>query len=204
MERRTTFDTATADPVDVSKLMLGLVVPRPIGWVGSVDEDGRHNLAPFSFYNVVSAKPPTVVFSPGTRRGAEKDTLANVRRTGEFTLSVVTEEVADAMVLTSGDYPPDVDEFEIAGLTARRGDAVAAPLVAEARAVLECEVTQVVDVGDPPANSVVFGRVLRIHVDPQVLDGTRVRPEELKAVGRMAGDGYTTTAGSLFSRTRPR
>ena len=115
----TTFRPAELSGVDAYKLMIGLIVPRPIGWVGTVAADGTRNLAPYSFFNCVSAAPPTVIFSPG-RRGRNaaapdhKDTLSNVRSSGVFTINLVTEELAEAMNLTSGEYLPDVDEFEVA------------------------------------------------------------------------------------------
>ncbi len=202
MTDKTAFDTAALDPVDRYKLMTGLIVPRPIGWVGSIAADGRRNLAPYSFFNMVAGVPPTVIFAPG-RTQRVKDTLANVAATGEFTLNMVTQELAEAMNLTSGEYGSEVDEFEVAQLTPISGDVVAAPMVAEAKANLECRVTQIVDVGEPPTASVVFGEVLRIHVRTDLLDGTRVDHRELRAVGRMAGDGYATTAGGLFQMKRP-
>jgi flavin reductase (DIM6/NTAB) family NADH-FMN oxidoreductase RutF len=200
---KTTFDTGTLSSLDRYKLLIGLVVPRPIGWIGTVDAMERRNLAPYSFFNVVAGTPPTVLFSPGRRSGEEKDSLRAVKETGAFTVNIVTETTAEAMNLTSGDYPPEVDEFDLAGLTAVDGVDVAAPLVAEAAANLECVVTQIVDLADPPTNSVVFGEVRRIHVASDVLDGTRVIPERLAAIGRMAGNGYTRTADGLFSMERP-
>ena len=106
------------------------------------------------------------------------------------------------MNLTSGEYPPEVDEFAVAGVTAVPGEMVAAPLVAEAKANLECRVTQIVEIGDPAGAAVVFGRVLRIHVDPTVLDGTRIDHDALRAVGRLAGEGYVTTR-DRFEMPRP-
>jgi flavin reductase (DIM6/NTAB) family NADH-FMN oxidoreductase RutF len=202
--RYETFDPTGMQDVDVYKLMIGLVVPRPIGWIGTLDRNGRRNLAPYSFFNVVSGRPPTVLFSAGRRRGDAKDSLRNVMATGEFTVNIVTEEVAEAMNLTSGDYPPDVDEFDVAGLTSRPGDVEGAPLVNEAKANLECHLVRIVDLGDPVTNSVAFGEVARIHVIESVLDGTRVLPEQLRAVGRLAGSGYVTTAEVVFHMERPR
>lgn len=183
---------------DRYKLMTGLIIPRPIGWVGTVDASGGHNLAPYSYFNVVAATPPTVIFSSGRPQGRIKDTLANVIATGEFTLSIVDEELVVAMHESSGDFPPEVDEFDEVGLTAVKGEAVSAPMVAEARANLECRVVQIVDLGDPASASVVFGDVLRIHIANEVLDGTRINHAALRAVGRIAGNTYVTTADSLF------
>ena len=180
------------------KLLTGLIIPRPIGWVGTVAADGTRNLAPYSYFNAVAATPPTVIFSTGRPQGRIKDTLANVTATGEFTLSIVDERLTDAMHATSAAYAPEIDEFTETELTATWGDEVHAPFVAEARAALECRVSQIVDLGDPVSASVVFGDVLRIHVADGVLDGTRIDHRELRAVGRIAGTTYVTTADSLF------
>lgn len=190
----TTFDMATLDPHDGYKLLTGLVVPRPIGWVGSRSADGRDNLAPFSFFNVVAASPPTVIFAPTGQPDARKDTLTNVRASGEFTLSVVTAELLDAMNATSVDAPPEISEFVHAGLTPEPGTLVDACYVGEARAAMECRVTQIIDVGSAPmGSSVVFGEVAIIHVDDQLLDGTRIDQAALRAVGRHVGGLYSHT-----------
>lgn len=195
---RTTFDMAEMASTDRYKLLTGLIIPRPIGWVGTVDEQGAYNLAPYSYFNVVAATPPTVVFSSGRPQGRAKDSLANVIATGEFTLSIVDEDLVDAMHQTAERYPPEVNEFDEVGLSARPGDTVAAPFVAEAKAALECRVSRIVDLGDPATASVVFGDVLLVHVAGEVLDGTRIDHSLLRAVGRIAGTTYVTTAESLF------
>lgn len=196
---KTTFDTTDLAGIDRYKLMTGLIIPRPIGWVGTRDATGRHNLAPYSYFNAVAATPPTVVFSTGRPGGRIKDSLANVLATDQFTLSIVDEERVGAMHASSADFPPEVDEFEEVGLTAINGEVVAAPMVAEARANLECRVIQIVDLGDPVTASVVFGNVVRIHVANHVLDGMRIDHAALRAVGRITGDTYVTTADSLFN-----
>jgi flavin reductase (DIM6/NTAB) family NADH-FMN oxidoreductase RutF len=195
---KTTFDTAEMAGIDRYKLLTGLIIPRPIGWVGTIDVAGNHNLAPYSYFNTVAATPPTVLFSTGRPDGRIKDSLANVIATGEFTLSIVDESLVAKMHASSEQYPPDVDEFAKVGLTAIIGDVVAAPMVAEAKANLECRVSRVVDLGDPVTASVVFGDVLLIHVDSSLLDGTRVNHAALGAVGRITGTTYVTTADSLF------
>lgn len=202
-EAKTAFIPADLGQVDRYKLLIGLVVPRPIGWIGTRGEDGSRNLAPYSFFNVVAGSPPTVLFSPGRRRGVAKDTLRNVLATREFTVSVVDEDLAAAMNLTSGEYPAEVDEFQVADLAWVPGEVVGAPLVVAAPANLECTVTQTVDIGDPPHNTVVFGQVERIHVRSDLLDGTRVDPDGLRAVGRMAGSGYCRTVEGYFEMDRP-
>lgn len=198
------FDPADHDDKDIYKLLIGLVVPRPIGWIGSVSGAGVRNLAPFSFFNAVAASPPTVLFSTIRAGGARKDTLSNVEETGVFTVNVVTEEVVEAMNITSGRYDPSVDEFELAGLTAIAGTVVGAPMVGEAKANLECRLSQVVPIGTdgPMAASIVIGEVVRVHVEGSILDGTRIDQETLRAVGRMGGPTYTRTR-DLFSLDRP-
>jgi len=199
----TTFVPDELEGVDRYKLLTGLVVPRPIGWIGTLGPDGSPNLAPFSFFNVVAGTPPTVLFSAGRRTGTPKDTLTNAVAIGEFTVNIVDESLAEAMNLTSGEYPSEIDEFALAELESRPGDAVAAPLVIEAPANLECRVTHVVELTDPPTNTVVFGEVVRIHVRNNLLDGTRVDPIGLRAVGRMAGSDYTRVVDGYFEMDRP-
>ncbi|MDX2344186.1 MAG: flavin reductase family protein [Acidimicrobiia bacterium] len=195
---KTIFDLNDLAGIDRYKLLTGLVIPRPIGWVGSVDVDGHRNLAPYSYFNVVAATPPTALFSAGRPGGRIKDSLANVLATGVFTLSIVDESLTKAMHASSEQFPPDVDEFEQVGLTAVTGVAVAAPYVGEALAVLECRVSQIVDLGDPISASAVFGDIVRLHVANDVLDGTRIDHDRLRAVGRIAGTTYVTTANALF------
>ena len=190
---KTAFDFGEVDAAVRGRLLLALVVPRPIGWVGTRDPDGNHNLAPYSFFNAVSSTPPIVMFVPGLRSRV-KDTLKNVRDTGEFTLSVVTDEVAEAMHITAEVHPHGVSEFEVAGLTAVLGTMVEAPMVGEARANFECRTTDIVEVGgEPPSAAVVFGEIVAAHVDEALLDGTRIRQEALGAVGRLAGGAYSRT-----------
>ena len=197
---RRTFDPAAIEPADTAKLLMGLVVPRPIGWIGTTGPGGD-NLAPFSFFNLAVTDPPIVLFCPGRSR-RDKDSLVNAVASGEFTVNVVTDATAEAMNLTSGGYAPDVDEFTIAGLTKVTGQVVAAPMVDESVASFECRVLEVHDLGEGPAVSVVYGEVVMIHVDDAVLDGTRIRFDRLGAVGRLAGPWYSRT-NDLFRMERP-
>lgn len=198
----TSFATSDLSPVDTYKLMTGLVVPRPIGWIGTVDTEGRPNLAPYSFFNAVAGDPPTVIFSAGMGSRGAKDSLANVRATGEFTCNMVGMATAEGMNQSSAELPSGESEFDFSGLTPEPSTDIAAPRVAEARASFECRLTETVDIGDGPSNVVVFGEVVRFHVDDEVLDGTRVRFDELDAVGRLAGNGYATTR-DRFELVRP-
>ena len=194
----TTLNLDDLAGIDRYKLLTGLVIPRPIGWVESIDAEGHRNLAPYSYFNVVAATPPTAIFSTGRPQGRIKDTLANVIATGEFTLNIVDESLTAKMHASSAEYPANVDEFEEVGLTAASGESVSAPMVVEAKAVLECRVSQIVDLGDPVTASVVFGDIVRLHIADEILDGTRINHKRLRAVGRIAGNTYVTTADSLF------
>ncbi len=195
---RTTFDLGNMAAVDRYKLLTGLIIPRPIGWVGTVDAAGIHNLAPYSYFNAVAATPPTVIFSSGRPQGTAKNSLANVIATGEFTLSIVDEDLVNAMHHTAEPYPAEVSEFDATGLTPEVGNLVAAPFVAEAKAAVECRVSRIIDLGEPATASVVFGDVLLVHVAEDILNGTRIDHGRLRAVGRIAGTTYVTTADSLF------
>ena len=195
------FDFGQTEGRDRYKLLSGLIVPRPIGWIGTRRSDGTYNLAPFSFFNVVSSSPPTVIFSGGRHSDRPKDSVALSEETGEFTVNIVSEEVARAMSVTSGTFGPEDDEFEIAGVTPIPGEVVDAPMVAESPANLECRVTRVLDIGEGNTRLVV-GRVVAAHVDEEVLDGTRVDNAELRAIGRMAGNTYVRTR-ERFDLQRP-
>lgn len=196
------FDLVDSESRDRYKLLSGLVVPRPIGWIGTRRADGTNNLAPFSFFNVVSSDPPVVMFSAGSHQDRPKDSAALAERSGEFTVNIVSEIVVEAMSVTSGSFGADDDEFAIAGLTAVSGHRVEAPLVAESPANLECQVRQIINIGEAERTRLVLGDVLVIHVDDHVLDGSRVDHDALRAVGRMAGDTYIRTR-DRFEIKRP-
>jgi flavin reductase (DIM6/NTAB) family NADH-FMN oxidoreductase RutF len=190
----------------VYKILIGSVVPRPIGWISSIDSEGCANLAPFSFFNVVCANPPHVLFCPMIRATDQKpkDTLRNVRASGEFVVNIVTEELAQAMNLTSTELPADVNEFELSGLTPQPSAVVRPPRVAESPLHFECKVATIFDIGDQPGSgSVVIGRVVHIHVREDVLiESDKIDLEKLKPIGRLAGSGYCRVT-DLFQMIRP-
>lgn len=201
MYEKRSFPVPELVGVEGYKLTTGLIVPRPIGWIGTVSAGGVPNLAPYSFFNAVSGIPPTFVFAPG--RGSRRDTLENVRETGEFTINVVTVEVAEAMNASSASFDADVDEFAACGLTAVPSVSVRPPMVGECKANIECVVTGIVEVGDPAhGNSLVIGEAVEIHVAEHLLDGTRVDQGELRAIGRHVGNLYSH-ATDLFDMERP-
>lgn len=199
----TRFVSSDLEPVDGYKLLTGLVVPRPIGWIGSRSADGIDNLAPYSFFNGVAATPPTVMFAPTGQPQARKDTLSNVRETGVFTVNIVTYSLGPAMNASSGSHPAEVSEFEAVGLTVVEAGSIDAPGVAEAPARFECRVDRIVDIGEPPmGSSVVFGEVVVFDVADDLLDGTRIDQVTLDAIGRHAGNSYSR-ANELYEMERP-
>jgi flavin reductase (DIM6/NTAB) family NADH-FMN oxidoreductase RutF len=195
------FTVAELEGRDGYKLTTGLIVPRPIGWIGTVSDAGVPNLAPYSFFNAVSGDPPTFVFSPG--RSSRKDTLDNVRSVGEFTINIVSAEVVEAMNASAASFEADVDEFAECGVTAVPSTSIRPPMVGECKANIECVVTHIVDVGhDEHGNALVIGEAVEFHVAEDLLEGTRVDQAALRAVGRHAGSTYSH-ATDLFDLMRP-
>jgi flavin reductase (DIM6/NTAB) family NADH-FMN oxidoreductase RutF len=180
------FDPADLPERETYFLLTSLVVPRPIAWVGSRSAAGIDNVAPHSYFNVISSDPPIVHF---TSSGA-KDTLANVRATGVFTVSVVSRDLLHAMNDSAADVPPDTSEFDHIAATPAEAATVAAPYVAEAPAHLECRVRTTITMG---TGTMVFGDVTRIAVRDDVWDGGRVDIAALDPVGRLSGSQYVLT-----------
>ncbi len=199
----THFRTDDLAPTDRYKLMTGLITPRPIGWVGTVSADGVPNLAPYSFFNGVSASPPVIYFSTGIVGGHRKDSLANAEATGEFTINIVSMDTAEAMNGSSATVDVDVNEFDLVGLSVRPSQVIGAPGVAEAKAILECTVVGTHTFGDDEMGYVMtLGQVVHFSIDETVLDGTRIDSAALDSVGRLAGNNYATTRDQ-FSLERP-
>lgn len=184
-----------------------LVVPRPIGWISSLDAEGRVNLAPFSFFNAVAYTPPQVMFAATGwhAEGGLKDSVANIEATGEFVVNVATWELREAVNLTSAPAPRDVDEFGVAGLEAEPAELVAPPRVKQSPAHLECGLTRIVDLptGGPDAsNRVVFGEVLGIHIRDEVLTDGLVDMAKVRPIGRLGYMDYTVV-DEVFAMQRP-
>ena len=204
-------------PADLShkelyNIMLNSVAPRPIAWVSTVSASGRLNLAPFSFFNVVCVDPPLLAFAPGLRQpkqpevshGEAKDTLRNIRETSEFVVNIVTYELAEAMNLTSGEYNPSVNEFELAKLTPQPSKSVRPPRVAESPVSFECRLHQILDFSPAPTSgSLVIGRIVSIHMSDAHLKDGRLDRNSLDLIGRMGGIQYIRTT-QRFEMVRPR
>jgi flavin reductase (DIM6/NTAB) family NADH-FMN oxidoreductase RutF len=194
------IDPAQCEYRQVYKLMTGIIVPRPVALVSTMDRAGIANLAPFSFFNGVGSNPPAVLFcsvmrtESGPNRDPRKDTLRNVEETKEFVVNVVSNAIADQANATASEVPPEVDEFEISGLTPIASEAVRPPRVAESPAQMECKLMQLIYTSREPGGGViVLGEVVRFHVREDLFNDFRVDPAGLDAVGRMGGNTWVRT-----------
>ncbi len=184
-----------------------VVVPRPIGWITTVDAQGRVNLAPFSFYNGVSEAPPMVMFCPGGSYGstAAKHSLLNVKATGEFVVNMVSEKLKDAMNATAAPVEAGVDEMALAGLAPAPSKLVKPPRVAASPVALECKLYQVVDLpgdGTDTPYAVVIGTVLGVHIDDAIVKDGRVDVLAFRPVARLGYSEYTTV-DNVWRMRRP-
>ncbi len=198
---------AEATPwVDLYKRLVEVVVPRPIALVSTIDREGRPNLAPFSFFTVVSSNPAYLAFCPvlSGRTGEPKDTLRNILDTGQFVVATVTEAIAEQVNQASAPLPHGESEFERAGLTPVAAERVRPGLVAESPVNMECELVEVHTYGrEGGAGNLVVGRILCMHLDESLLDAEgRVLPDRLRAVGRMGGQDWVRTR-ETFPMPRP-
>jgi flavin reductase (DIM6/NTAB) family NADH-FMN oxidoreductase RutF len=191
---------------ELYRTLLIAIGPRPIAWVSTLSKDGTPNLAPFSFFNAVSATPPMLGFSPGIRRlpnGSEpKGTLLNVRDTREFVVNMVTFDLAERMNITSGEYEHGVNEFELAHLQTRPSQIVRPPQVAASPVSFECKLHQIVDFGQPVTGSLVIGEVVALYLDDKILHDGRLETDALDLIGRLGGAQYTRTT-NRFEMERP-
>ncbi|MGH7730645.1 MAG: flavin reductase family protein [Candidatus Eiseniibacteriota bacterium] len=194
------LDPGAVTPGDFYRFMISVVVPRPIAFVSTVGADGQPNVAPFSYYNAITNQPPLLGISINRRKGAPKDTLRNIEETGEFVVNTVDEPLGARMVLSSGDWPEDVDEFELAGLTPEPSDLVRPPRVGESPVNLECRLHRVIELG---ATFFVVGEIVRAHVKDDVLTDGRVDIVKLRPLGRLGGDGYSVVR-DVIQMPRPK
>lgn len=180
--------------IEVYRLCIGFINPRPIALVSTISAEGGLNLAPYSFYNMVCARPPVVIIGCGkNRHGQDKDTYLNIAQTREFVIATVTAEIAANMVMCGADIPNGQSEFAFSGLTPARARLVRPPLVHEAKVNIECRLRDVVHIGDngPGSANVVFGDVVAIHVADELLDAHgHIDPHRLETVGRLGGSWY--------------
>ncbi|HSW31847.1 MAG TPA: flavin reductase family protein [Longimicrobiales bacterium] len=202
---RRAFDPESLSRAGRYQLLTSLVVPRPIGWISTWSGEGVSNLAPYSYFTALAASPMLVGVSVGHRPEGPKDTLVNIRARGAFCVNVVSESFLEAMNATSAEVPFGVDEFALAGLERAVSSVVDAPYVAAAPAVLECRLTQEVELHGAP-NTLVIGRVVGVLVDEALpfVEGTAgVDPLALRPVGRLWGTSYALP-GEVRVIPRPR
>lgn len=198
------IDPKTTAAGDVYKLMIGSITPRPIAFVSTTSLDGINNLAPFSFFTGVSVDPPVIGFSPLLNREARRrDSRINAEARGEFVVNIVSEEFAEKMNATAIDVPPEVDEFELSGLTPIPSEVVSVPRVKEAHVSMECKLIQVIEISQNIlGGAFVMGEVVRFHIDDSVCENFRIDPDKLATIGRMGGNTYTRTR-DRFDLIRP-
>ena len=199
------FEVAALKPNQIYNLLIGLVAPRPVALVTSLSEHGILNAAPYSAYNYLCTDPPVVALGVMNRPGGEfvpKDTARNIRRTREFVVNVVTEDIAAQMYICATDFPSDVDELDMAGLETAPSQVVKVPRIKQAHAALECEEFTSMEIGN---SRIILGKVVAMYVEDQFLDpsGPYILSEELHAIGRMNGLGsYVKTRDAFFKIPR--
>ena len=203
------YDPAEHPFSETHKLMIGSIVPRPIALVSTTSNNGINNLAPFSYFNGVCSKPPTIMFAPARRGwdGQEKDTLINIRNTKEFSINIVSEDIGEKMVKCSTDYEIEVDEYSKSGLSPLSSKKIKPPIVSESKISLECILNQIVQIGKEDAGSgfIVIGTIVLFHIDDDVYDNGRIILDKLQPLGRVAGNGYvrSTNAFDIVRTIKP-
>lgn len=200
------LDFSTLAPADAYRWLASTVTPRPIAWVSTLSAQGQGNLAPFSFFQVISDEPPTLMVNTSIRDdGSVKDTLRNVRETGQLVIHLVSAAQAESMNATAATLPHGVSEIEQVGIATLPSVRVAPPRVAGAAVAFECELAQIQPYpADKPSCYLIFARVLLAHIDDAVLrDERHVDPAKLDLVGRLGGTQYSFTRDT-FSMIRPK
>lgn len=198
------IDPGDIDRRQIYRLLVGTIVPRPIAWVSTISAAGHVNLAPFSFFTCVSHAPPMVSISVGMRDETQKHTARNILETMGYVIHVVANGMEEQMNVCAGNYPPDVNEFEEAGLDAVPADLVSAPRIAAAPVAMECRFRSVITNGvEGDQTNLIIGEVIRWHIREDVLvEDKYVDPVLLKPVGRLAGNHYCRTQ-DVFEMQRP-
>ena len=195
------YDPAEHPFSETHKLMIGSIVPRPIALVSTTSNNGINNLAPFSYFNGVCSKPPTIMFAPARRGwdGKEKDTLINIRNTKEFSINIVSEDIGEKMVKCSTDYEKEVDEYSKSGLSPLLSKKIKPPIVSESKISLECILNQIIQIGKEDAGSgfIVIGTIILFHIDDEVYDNGRIILDKLQPLGRVAGNGYVRSTNTF-------
>jgi flavin reductase (DIM6/NTAB) family NADH-FMN oxidoreductase RutF len=196
------FDTASLNVNETYRLLSSAVVPRPIAWLTSLNANGTVNLAPFSFFNAVSSEPPMIAVSiedralgmnkVGMNKGSvDKDSLANIKRTGSFVSHIVTEIFVQAVVMSAIEFPSEISEAEVVGLKLVSSHHIAAPRLQGAPVSMECQLETLLRVGT--AATLVIAKVVCFHVQDELYENGRINSTKLQALGRMSGSYFTKT-----------
>ncbi len=198
------FDPLNIDPTYCYKLMVGSITPRPIAWISSLSAVGVLNLAPYSFFTVASCNPPVLaVTQVNPRDRAAKDTLTNLRATQECVVNIVSEELAEIMNASCGDYPPDVSEFLALGIESEASYFVAVAGVKAAKVRFECKLREIIEVSSlPMGGQMMFLDVVNIYVNELILIADQIAPHLLNSVGKLGADWYAKTQDP-FEMARP-
>ena len=198
------FNPNELEHAAVYKLLTGSVIPRPIGWISTVDANGINNLAPFSYFNAVGEDPPHVMFSTTRGNNTNKDTLNNVLANGQFVVNMVTEELAEKMNTTAQTVPSDVDEFQLAAVTPIPSTLIKPMRVKESLVTFECEMVHhyFLENHKNGGACIVIGRIVMMHFEDSILlDNFKINLETYKPIARLAGSNYAKL-GELFSIKR--
>lgn len=198
------LDPTTMESSAVYKILTGAVIPRPIGWISTVDSNGINNLAPFSYFNAVGEDPPHVMFSTVRGNNTNKDTLNNVLNSKQFVVNMVTEDIVEQMNLTAQAVAPEVDEFALANLTPIPSTKIKPMRVKESPIAFECELVHhyFLEEHQNGGACILIGKIIMMHVDDSVLlDNFKINLETYKPVARLAGSNYSKI-GEIFSIKR--
>lgn len=198
------FNPDTLEASAIYKLLTGSIIPRPIGWISTIDENGINNLAPFSYFNMIGDDPPHVMFSTRRDNNTNKDTLNNVLTNKQFVVNMVTEELVEQMNATAQVVPAEVDEFELVGLTPIASTKIKPNRVKESPIQFECEMVHhyFLENHKQGGACIVIGRIVMMHIDESVLlDNHKINMETYKPVARLAGSNYSKI-GEIFSIKR--
>ena len=195
---------------DNHKLMIGSIIPRPIALVSTISNEGIKNLAPFSYFNGVCSKPPTIMFSPARRGwdGKEKDTLKNIRQIKEFSINLVSESFVEKMVVCGTDYEPEIDEFNMANLTPISSKKIKPPILKESKIKFECILNQIIQIGNNKAGGgfVVIGEIILFHINDEIYKKGHLDLQSFNPVGRLAGNWYSriTNNFEIIRKIKPK
>lgn len=198
------FDTKETAAATLYKLLTGTIIPRPIGWISTIDNQGISNLAPFSFFNIVSEDPPHVMFSTVRTANQNKDTLNNVLQNKQFVVNLVTEDCVVQMNTSAQNVAPDVDEFELANVTPIDSVYIQPKRVKESPVHLECEMVHhyFIENHQNGGACIIIGKVITMHIEDRILmENHKINLEVYKPVARLAGSNYSKL-GALFSIKR--